>query len=115
MKRIFTTNLDLDGRHISAMAEFKLEETPQIGSKIKLQTKYGLALFLEVYSITYCENATDVFNNTHCVILLTPWEEYRKLRDKDVKKMSIPFVIDTRRILKLRSKKINYVGHGIGQ
>ena len=66
-------------------------------------------------SITYCNNATDVFNKTHCVVLLTPWDEYKKLGNTDVSKMSTPFVIDTRRILKITGKNINYVGHGIGQ
>lgn len=66
-------------------------------------------------SITYCNNVTDVFNKTNCVVLLTPWDEYKKLGNTDVSKMSTPFIIDTRRILKISDKNINYVAHGIGQ
>jgi UDPglucose 6-dehydrogenase len=64
--------------------------------------------------IEYASNISDVFDNTDCVILLTPWEEYNKLDEKLFCKMRNPLIIDTRRVLKIHNKRIKYVGLGIG-
>ena len=52
--------------------------------------------------------------NSDCVILMTPWNQYSKLKTKNFLKMKTPLVIDTRRILNLDEKLIQYVGLGIG-
>ena len=56
----------------------------------------------------------DAVNNSDCVILMTPWEQYSKLQDADFKKMRKKNIIDTRRILNIHGSDINYIGLGIG-
>jgi len=64
--------------------------------------------------ISYCKKADDVFNKTHCIVLLTPWKEYQTLDETNFLKMAKPFIIDTRRILKINNKKIKCIYFGVG-
>ena len=65
--------------------------------------------------ITYCTNIDDVFSHSDCVVILTPWAEYKNLKEKSILKMNNPLIIDTRRILEIKNKKIRYVGIGLGK
>lgn len=64
--------------------------------------------------IKYSKSASDVLAGSDCAIIMTPWEKYKDLKEKDFLKMRNPLVIDSRRILKLSNRKILYIGLGIG-
>ena len=64
--------------------------------------------------IIYNEEIKDAMNNSDCVVLMTPWEQYSKLQKADFKKMRKKNIIDTRRILNIHETDINYIGLGIG-
>jgi len=64
--------------------------------------------------ITYNEKIVSAIDNSDCVILMTPWEQYSKLRNIDFKGMRKKNIIDTRRILNIHDNDINYIGLGIG-
>lgn len=64
--------------------------------------------------IRYYNTARDGLKNSDCVIIMTPWEEYKKLGQKDFQMMRRSLIIDTRRIVKINDKKINYIGLGVG-
>ena len=64
--------------------------------------------------IIYNEEIKDAMNNSDCVVLMTPWEQYSKLQKADFKKMRKKNIIDTRRILNIHGTDINYIGLGIG-
>ena len=66
------------------------------------------------HEIKYCDRLQQIFENSHCVVILTPWPEYKKLNKNLFLKMSNRLVIDTRRILKLKDDAISYIGLGIG-
>ena len=65
--------------------------------------------------IKYTEQIKDNLKDSDCAIVMTPWEEYKKLTEKDFLKMKEPLIIDTRRILKIDNNKIRHVGLGIGK
>ena len=65
--------------------------------------------------VSYTERLTEGLRNSNCAVIMTPWDEYKKLGEKDFLLMKSPIVIDTRRILKIKSKKIKYTGLGIGE
>jgi len=64
--------------------------------------------------ITYCEKIIDAIDNSDCVILMTPWEQYSKLQNIEFEGMRKKNIIDTRRILNIDDNGINYIGLGIG-
>jgi len=64
--------------------------------------------------IKYQNSAIEGLKDADCVIIMTPWEEYKKLAEEDFLIMKRPLIIDTRRIVKIKDKKINYIGLGIG-
>ena len=66
-----------------------------------------------------CKSVEEVFNDTHAIVILTEWDEFRKLDfDKISKKMSKPsWIFDTRGIIKLKNinspnLKIWSIGNG---
>jgi len=64
--------------------------------------------------ISYHETAKDALKDSECAVVMTPWEEYKKLTKKDFQIMRHPLIIDTRRIVRVNDEKINYIGLGVG-
>ena len=64
--------------------------------------------------IFYSLHMKEIITYSDCVILLTSWKEYKKLKTKNFLKMKNPFVIDTRRILNLDDSKIKLIKLGVG-
>ena len=46
---------------------------------------------------------------------MTPWDDYKKISSKLIKKLQSKLFIDTRRILKLHDKEIIFISLGIGR
>lgn len=65
--------------------------------------------------INYAKRIVDGLMEADCAVIMTPWEEYKKLTEKNFLVMKKPLVIDTRRILKINNKKINYIRLGVGK
>ena len=64
--------------------------------------------------IEYCEKFENIFNLSDCAILMTPWENYKKISPHMIKKLSSKVFIDTRRMLKIKDKELNVISLGIG-
>lgn len=64
--------------------------------------------------IRYSESLRDVLVNSDCAVIMTPWEDYKNLKEKDFLVMRKPIILDTRRMLKLNNKRTLYIGLGIG-
>ena len=65
--------------------------------------------------ILYFNKIDDVLKESHCVIIMTPWKQYSKLKKINFQKMKNKLIIDTRRILNFKDNDMTYVGLGIGQ
>jgi len=68
--------------------------------------------------IEYAKSPIQCIKNADCCILVTEWEEFRKLKPEDfIENMNTPIVIDGRRIYnpKLFSKKLKYAAIGLGK
>lgn len=64
--------------------------------------------------IKYSKSLKEVLRGSDCAVIMTPWQNYKKLKESDFATMKNPIVIDTRRLLRLSSKKILYIGLGVG-
>ena len=98
----------------------------------KIKNKVRIECFLEILSlikdpkaientkekfkkkIEYCEKFENIFNLSDCAILMTPWENYKKISPHMIKKLSSKVFIDTRRMLKIKDKELNVISLGIG-
>jgi len=65
--------------------------------------------------IKYTESLKESLINSDCAVIMTPWQQYKKLKEKDFLTMRHPMIVDTRRMVNIENKKINYIGLGIGQ
>ena len=65
--------------------------------------------------IIYHEKIKNCLENTNCCVILTEWDDYKKLKQSDfVKFMKLPNVIDARRILDpAKFEKINFIALGL--
>ena len=86
-------------------------------SKIIVHDPKAISNTKEIFlkKITYCEKLEDIFKLSDCAVLMTPWDDYKKISSKLIKKLQSKLFIDTRRILKLHDKEIIFISLGIGQ
>ena len=86
-------------------------------SKIIVHDPKAISNTKEIFlkKITYCEKLEDVFKLSDCAVLMTPWDDYKKISSKLIKKLQSKLFIDTRRILKLHDKEIIFISLGIGR
>ena len=86
-------------------------------SKIIVHDPKAISNTIEIFlkKITYCEKLEDVFKLSDCAVLMTPWDDYKKISSKLIKKLQSKLFIDTRRILKLHDKEIIFISLGIGR
>jgi len=66
-------------------------------------------------NIKYAKTIPEALNKSECVIIMTAWNQYKSLTNKDFKLMKNKVVIDTRRILNNKKLKINYYALGQGK
>ncbi len=69
-------------------------------------------------SIIYASSAVECLKNADCAILVTEWEEFKKLKPEDfTQNMRKPILIDGRRVYNPQkfSKKLRYVAIGLGE
>ena len=64
--------------------------------------------------IEYCERFENIFNLSDCAILMTPWDNYKKISPNMIKKLNSKLFIDTRRMLKIKDEELNVISLGIG-
>ena len=68
--------------------------------------------------VGYASSATNCLKNADCAILVTEWEEFKKLKPEDfTQNMRKPILIDGRRIYNPEkfSKKLRYMAIGLGE
>jgi len=85
--------------------------------KISVHDPKALENTREIFGnkISYAKTISDALQESYCAIIMTPWGQYKKLKNKDIALMKNKKVIDTRRILDKSNLKIKYyaVGKGI--
>ena len=64
--------------------------------------------------LEYFDEYKQIFHNSDCAILMTPWEEYAKINSKLIKRLELKLFIDTRRILSFNNDEIKFLSLGIG-
>ena len=64
--------------------------------------------------IVYTNSLKDILVDSDCAVIMTPWQDYKKIKEKNFLTMRNPIIIDTRRILHVANEKISYIGLGIG-
>ena len=89
------------------------------GMKINVHDPMALENFKRKFGnkINYCNSVPECLKDTHCCIILTDWNEYKKLKEftflKHMKKYNL---IDAKRILNPQKfLNMNYRGVGLGE
>lgn len=65
--------------------------------------------------IIYSKSIKNSLMNSQCCVLLTPWPEYKKISNNEIKVMKKKIFIDTRRMLFEKKLKVDYHALGIGE
>jgi UDPglucose 6-dehydrogenase len=111
----FKANTD-DVRESPAIEVIKklLEE----GAKIKCYDPLAMEnakKILNHHNIEFCKNKIEALKGTDALILMTEWEEFKKVKPTEIKKYT-KIVIDTRNIWdKEKFKKVSLIYEGIGR
>ena len=65
--------------------------------------------------IKYADSISNSIKNSHCVIIMTQWNEYKKLNNKMINQMKKKLIIDCRRLLIDKNINAEYYAIGIGK
>jgi len=65
-------------------------------------------------SIQYESNVKDALRNSYCAVIITPWNDYSKISNNEIKFMKKKLIIDTRRLLVEKKLDAEYFAVGIG-
>ena len=63
----------------------------------------------------YAKSIHKSLEKSECVVIMTPWRQYKQLSDKDFQIMKKPIVIDTRRLLINKNLSVGYYATGVGK
>jgi UDP-glucose 6-dehydrogenase len=69
------------------------------------------------HSVEYAEGPKSALRGTDCCIIMTEWDEFRKLRPNDYRQlMRDPSIVDARRLCNPSDlNQLNYVAIGVGR
>jgi UDPglucose 6-dehydrogenase len=85
--------------------------------EIKVHDPMAINNFKKIFSnkISYFNDVNECVKNSDCCIILTDWDEYKKLKVNDFKKMKEKTIIDGRRILDAtKFSSCNFKAIGLG-
>ena len=94
-----------------------IEKLLDYGLSIKVHDPMAAQNFAKLFHnrITYCKTIKDCLRNSDCCIVMTDWDEYKKLQPADFKNLRVPNVIDSRRVFDpSKFSKINFRAIGLG-
>jgi len=102
-----------------AVSEKLVRKLLSLGLKINVHDPMAINNFREIFGnkIVYHKKIKNCLENTNCCIILTEWDDYKKLKQNDfINTMKLPNVIDARRILDpTKFEKINFTALGLGK
>jgi UDPglucose 6-dehydrogenase len=102
-----------------AVSEKLVQKLLSLGLKINVHDPMAIENFREIFGnkIAYYGKIKNCLENSDCCIILTEWDEYKKLKQNDfIKNMKSVNVIDARRILDpTKFDKINFRALGLGK
>ena len=94
-----------------------VEKSLLYGLNVKVHDPMAIENFKNEFGnkIEYCKSVNSCLQDTDCCIILTDWDEYKKLHAKSFSVMKKKNVIDTRRILDSKKlKNVNFHAIGLG-
>lgn len=95
-----------------------IQSLKQKGAKIKVYDPKAMNKMKNIFKdIEYCDNPYEVAKNSDCLLILTEWEEFKKLDLKKIKKlMNTPVIIDGRNIFNPRQiTDLGFIYKSIGR
>ena len=103
----------------SAVSINVVKELTGRGLKVRVHDPMAMNNFKTIFRnrINYCDSVKECLTNSNCCIILTDWDEYKRLvSSKFEKNMSNPNIIDARRVLNpSKFSKLNFRAIGLGQ
>jgi UDPglucose 6-dehydrogenase len=96
-----------------------VEQLKKEGAKIKAYDPVAMAVAKKIFGdkITYSKSTVDCLSGADCAILVTEWEEFKKLKPEDfVAAMKTAVLVDGRRIYDAQvfSEKLKFRAIGLG-
>jgi UDPglucose 6-dehydrogenase len=102
-----------------AVSEKLVQKLLLLGLKINVHDPIAINNFKKIFGnkIAYYEKIKNCLENSDCCIILTEWDDYKKLKQNEfIKNMKSPNVIDARRILDpTEFNRINFTALGLGK
>jgi len=86
------------------------------GAKLKVHDPRAIENTKVIFgnSIVYESNVKNALRDSYCGVIITPWNDYSKISNNEIKFMKKKLIIDTRRLLVKKKLDVEYFAVGIG-
>ena len=89
----------------------------KLGGKISIHDPKAIENARKIFrdKVKYIKSVSAVVKDCNCAVIMTAWNEYKKINNESIKHMTTKFIIDSRRIISNKNLNAKYFAIGLGQ
>ena len=89
----------------------------KLGGKISIHDPKAIENARKIFrdKVKYLNSVSAAVKDCNCAVIMTAWNEYKKINNESIKHMTTKFIIDSRRIISNKNLNAKYFAIGFGQ
>ena len=89
----------------------------KLGGKISIHDPKAIENARKIFrdKVKYIKSVSAVVKDCNCAVIMTAWNEYKKINNESIKHMNTKFIIDSKRIVSNKNLNAKYFAIGLGQ
>jgi len=89
----------------------------KLGGKISIHDPKAIENARKIFrdKVKYLNSVSAAVKDCNCAVIMTAWNEYKKINNESIKHMTTKFIIDSRRIISNKNLNAKYFAIGLGQ
>ena len=89
----------------------------KLGGKISIHDPRAIENARKIFhdKVKYLKSVSGAVKDCNCAIIMTAWNEYKKINNETIKHMNTKFIIDSRRIISNKNLNAKYFAIGLSQ
>ena len=89
----------------------------KLGGKISIHDPKAIENARKIFrdKVKYLNSVSAAVKDCNCAVIMTAWNEYKKINNESIKHMNTKFIIDSKRIVSNKNLNAKYFAIGLGQ
>ena len=89
----------------------------KLGGKISIHDPKAIENARKIFrdKVKYIKSVSATVKDCNCAVIMTAWNEYKKINNESIRHMNTKFIIDSKRIISNKNLNAKYFAIGLGQ